>query len=340
MHRYFDLTRFFKKNLEIWNFYVYLCGVLVKHNTASLIKINHYGLCPRYFGHRRPLHLNSLIMLKFDALTYRYHKGSDAISGITATIEPGICLVLGENGAGKSTLLGLAGGNFVATSGSVTFDGCNVGAREPDTLSRIFFLPDDYRSPFRTVRDMVRFHAPFYPNFDADMLDANLAAFGLTGTERLKHLSLGMAHKSYIAFALALRTSLLLLDEPANGLDINSKKELRRMVSRCIADDQTVLISTHIVADLEVLYDSVMVLKRGHAVLSATTDSIQAALAFVSSPVPVEGALYIEPDGGAFRAIVPAAEPYSTAADYELLYSAMMSDAASDITELIKASAR
>jgi len=56
--------------------------------------------------------------------------------------------------------------------------------------------------------------------------------------------------------------------------------------------------------------------------------------------VPVEGALYIEPDGGAFRAIVPAAEPYSTAADYELLYSAMMSDAASDITELIKASAR
>lgn len=274
-------------------------------------------------------------MLKFDNLTYRYNKGFDALSGITASVRTGICLVLGENGAGKSTLLGLAAGNLMATSGCVDFDGGNPGARSPRTLADIFFLPDDYRSPFRTVRDMARYHAPFYAGFDAAMLNDNLAAFGLTGSERLKNLSLGMAHKSYLAFALALRPALLLLDEPANGLDIDSKKELRRMMSRCIADDQTVLISTHTVADLEVLYDSVIVLRHGRLALAASADTIQGALAFISSPVPVEGALYLEPDGGAFRAIVAATEPYSTAIDYELLYSAMMSDAATPIVNLL-----
>lgn len=274
-------------------------------------------------------------MLTFDHLTYSYHAGSDALADVCAAIDPGICLVLGENGAGKSTMLGLAAGNLITSEGRVDFNGMNPGKREPKAMSEIFFLPDDYRSPFRTVRDMARCHAPFYPRFDFGMLEANLASFGLSGDERLKQLSLGMAHKSYIAFALALRPSLLLLDEPANGLDIDSKKELRRMMSRCIDEDQTVLISTHTVADLEVLYDSVVVLHRGSCELAASTDSIQSALSFITSPVPVEGALYLEPDGGAFRAVIPAETPYATAVDYELLYSAMMCDAAKPIVELI-----
>ncbi|MDE6611844.1 MAG: ATP-binding cassette domain-containing protein [Muribaculaceae bacterium] len=273
-------------------------------------------------------------MLTFDKLSYSYYsKGVDALSDVTASVGQGICLVLGENGAGKSTLLGLAAGNLTAKAGAVVFDGVDTGLRLPSAMSRIFFLPDDYRSPFRTVRDMVRFHAPFYPQFDPDMLDANLAAFGLSGSEHLKHLSLGMAHKSYIAFALALRAPLLLLDEPANGLDIDSRKELRRMLSRCVDETQTVLISTHTVADMEVLYDSVLVLRRSHLALCASAADIQASLSFVSSPVPPADALYFEPDGAAFRAIVAASTPYETSVDYALLYSAMMSDAAGAVVE-------
>lgn len=264
-------------------------------------------------------------MLRFESLSYRYHKRSLALDGVTASIRPGICLVLGQNGAGKTTLLNLCDGGLLPTSGTVDFDGKNVSRRDPNVLNRIFFLPTDYRSPFRTVAEAADYHAPFYPRFSRLYLEENLTAFGFTGQEKLKSLSLGMLHKAYLAFALALRPELLLLDEPANGLDILAKKEMRRMMSRCVDEKQTVLISTHTVADLEVLYDSVLLLDRGQVLLNASTAEISAALAFIKAPFPLPEALYTEPDSGAFRCIVAAGGSTQTDVDFELLYSALLS---------------
>ncbi len=168
------------------------------------------------------------------------------------------------------------------------------------------------------------------------MLAENLGAFGLSGKERLKSLSLGMRRKSYIAYALALRPDLLLLDEPANGLDIDSKKELRRMVSRCIGDGQTMVISTHTVADLEVLYDSVVILHRGEVVLSASVADISAKLSFVTSSVPVPDAVFMESEGAMFRAIIRADQPYASAIDFELLYSAVVGGQSNEIIEILE----
>ncbi len=276
-------------------------------------------------------------MLNYNKLSYRYDRRHKALDGISASVAPGICLLLGENGAGKSTLLGLSAGQLKATDGEVTFDGFSTGLRLPDTMKDIFFLSDHWQSPFRNIRETAKYHEPFYPNFSAEMLETNLAAFGLTGYERLKRLSLGMKHKTYIAYALALRPRLLLLDEPAIGLDIDSKKELRRMVSRCVNEEQTVMISTHTVADLEVLYDYLIILHTGQIVLAISTEEISARLNFVTSAVPVPDALYMETTGGLFRAIVKAGEdPYASSVNFELLYSAIISGQSPEILELLR----
>lgn len=265
-------------------------------------------------------------MLAIDNLTYRYNRSADALRAVNARIAPGICLVLGQNGAGKTTLLNLCSGGLFPTHGTIKFDGARPAGRRPETLSRIFFLSADYCSPFRTINAAAEGHAPFYPRFSRLFFEENLAAFGLSGNEKLRSLSLGMLHKANIAFALSLRPELLLLDEPANGLDITSKKELRHMVSRCVDEEQTVLISTHTVADLEVLYDSVLLLDRGRLLLKASTADISERLAFVKGPAPLSEALYIEPDCGAFRMILPAADAAQTEVDFELLYSALLSN--------------
>lgn len=276
-------------------------------------------------------------MLAIDHLTYRYNRHTEALSDVSARINPGICLVLGQNGAGKTTLLNLCSGGIFPTGGTVHFDSENPSLRQPSTLSRIFFLPSEYCSPFRNINDAAEYHAPFYPRFSRLYFEENLMAFGLTGKEKLRSLSLGMLHKANIAFALALRPELLLLDEPANGLDINSKKELRRMVSRCVDEEQTVLISTHTVADLEVLYDSVLLLDHGHVLLNASTAAIADSLAFVKSSEPLPQALYIENDCGAFRMILPSDGTEQTNIDYELLYSALLSESRQSLLTLLNA---
>lgn len=274
-------------------------------------------------------------MLEFKDVSYSYRGRYEALRDVTATVDSGLCLVLGENGAGKTTLLGLAAAELLATQGAVMLDGEDVARRLPSMLSRIFFVSDDYESPFRCVNDMARYHAPFYPNFDAAALAENLAAFGLTGNEKLRRQSLGMRRKALIAFGLALRPDLLLFDEPANGLDIGSKKELRRMVSRNMTDGQTVMISTHTVADLEVLYDSVIILHTGRVELALSTEGVAERLSFRTTSVPPVEALYIEKDGALFRSISVAEEPGETAVDFELLYSAIMSDSREGIINVL-----
>ncbi len=265
-------------------------------------------------------------MLTFRNLNFRYNRRRDALCDVSATVRPGLCLLMGENGAGKTTLLNICDGGLLPNSGSIDFDGADPSGRDPRVLRNIFFLPDNYISPFRTIRQAARYHAPMYPDFNPVMLDDNLSAFGLSGDEKLRSLSLGMLHKTNIAFALSLHPRLLLLDEPANGLDISSKKELRRMVSRCIDPEQTVIISTHTVADLEMLYDSVLLLHRGRTLLSASLDRLTERLGFIKCSVTPQNALYAEPDGILFRAIIPTDDKTQTIVDYELLYSALMSD--------------
>ncbi|MDE6556180.1 MAG: ATP-binding cassette domain-containing protein [Duncaniella sp.] len=278
-------------------------------------------------------------MVSIDKLTFRYNKKDyrPAVSDITGRIAEGIVLLLGENGAGKTTLLRLIAGKLIPQEGTVDLHPGNPASRMPSVLNRLFFVGDDMTIPSRDIVTFARDFGILYPNFSAETLSSNLEEFGLTGTERFDSLSLGNRHKTLIAFALALGVDLLLLDEPANGLDITSKASLRRMMARCVGPDQTVLISTHTVADLHELYDGVMVMSKGRLLLSVSTYEVASRLAFTVSDIPPREALFFEQRAGRFHSVTPlppGSEPV-TETDYSLLYSALLSPKADEIITLL-----
>lgn len=263
-------------------------------------------------------------MLKIENVSYSYRKGAIAVDDASAEIGAGIYLLLGENGAGKTTLLHLMSGLLFPKSGKCLFDGIDTSRRSPATTSRMFFMPEDFTCPFPSIVELARRHGLFYPTFNYEMMYANLEDFGLTGKEKLRSLSLGMRRKSYMAYALALGVDVLLLDEPTNGMDIDSKKVLRKIMSRCVGDEQSVVISTHNVHDLYSMFDNIIVMRHGRLRVAMSISEILERVAFVSSPLPIEGCIYQEPDMGRFKAIVPNEHHIDTDMDYPLFYSAIM----------------
>ncbi len=264
-------------------------------------------------------------MINLNHLSYRYKGGIEALSDVTAEIGPGIHLLLGENGAGKTTLLHIIAGLLFPTMGECQIDGLATRKREPSTLQDIFFLGDSMIFSGYSINDLIGVHAVFYPRFDAAMLRQNLAEFGMTGNEPLNKLSLGTRRKAQLAYALALRTPYLLMDEPANGLDITSKYGLQNMLARCIDPEQTVIISTHTVWDLQNLFDGVLVLSHAHLLLCQPTEVVLERIAFVDDVVPPVGALYVAQQLGRFQGIVQNTTGQLSELNYTLLYMALQS---------------
>ena len=281
--------------------------------------------------------------LKFNNLGYTYRKGHvTALEGVTATVGHGVYLLLGENGAGKTTLMQIADGLRFATAGSCTIDGVDVSLRLPSVTSRVFYLGNDIYFPARDLAEMVEMHAGFYPNFDAAELEANLAAFGLNMHMRIAAMSTGIQRKAMVAYGLALNADLLLLDEPTNGLDIESKINLQKLIARNCREGQTIIISTHHIADLENLYDGVLMLKGARLVLAATLDDITDTLAFTAGPLKPAEALHAELYGGQWHAImdrraVDADTAAASVLDFRLLYTGVRGPQGPQIVEIINA---
>lgn len=274
-------------------------------------------------------------MIELKNLSYTYDDGATAVVDVTANLGPGLYLLLGENGAGKTTLLHLLTGLRYPTSGTVTVDGEDVTQRKPSMYQHLFFAPESLEVPARTIREFASIHSSFYPGFSEEAFTANLAEFGMTGNEKLSGLSFGTGHKAVLAYILALGCNTLLLDEPANGLDINSRKSLRSMLARSMNDDSTVVVSTHTVADFELLFDGVIVMHHGRIVLCASTSHIASRLRFDVSNLPAENALYFEQELGTVHSISPNTDGVDTDVDFGLLYSALLSPAGAEIVSLL-----
>lgn len=275
-------------------------------------------------------------MIKLDNVSYRYRIGLEALSGVSADIPDGIQLLLGENGAGKTTLLHIISGLLFPNSGKCEIDGIDMACRTPEGLSKVFMLADNLEFPQSTLNKFAEVHSPFYNRFNPEIFEDNLKEFGLTGNEKFRNLSFGNKRKSLLAYSLALCTDVLLLDEPANGLDIGSKQILRRMVAKCADNFRSIIISTHTVPDLEYLFDGVMMLKRGKLILSEPVSRIQSSLSFVTSAVPPLDAIFMIQNLGAFKSIVPASETAESEVDFIMLYLALQSKEAEKVLNLLK----
>lgn len=220
-------------------------------------------------------------MLKIENVTYGYNAMHNVLENFSLCFdEPGIYGLLGRNGTGKSTLLYLVMGLLRPRRGEITFDGHNTQKRTPEALGEMFIVPEEYNLPSVSLPAYVKSLRSFYPNFDAELMVRLLDMFGMTDVNGatpdkegipqidLGALSMGQKKKIYMCIALATRTKLLLMDEPTNGLDIPSKSQFRKVVAQGMREDQTVVISTHQVRDVETLLDHVTIIEQNTVLLS------------------------------------------------------------------------
>ena len=208
-------------------------------------------------------------MVKIEDLTYAYGKSENPIfSDFNLSLENGkVYGLMGKNGAGKSTLLYLICGLLLPQEGRVTINGKDVRERLPKIK----------------LADYVKQNAKFYPKFNMNDLLRCLKVFELDENVNLGSLSMGVKKKVFMSFALATNASLLIMDEPTNGLDIPSKSQFRKFMASGMSDDRVVVISTHQVKDIDKIIDHVMILDENEMPLNASVSEVTRRLIFVES---------------------------------------------------------
>lgn len=182
--------------------------------------------------------------------------------------------LLGKNGSGKTTLLKLLCGQLFPDEGYTSVLGFDPIGRKPMMLSEIFYLPEEFPLPKMKGTEYLAMRSVFYPRFDHGMFTQFCKNFDLDMGQNLNEMSLGQKKKLLLAFGLASNTSLLILDEPTNGLDIPSKRQFRQTVASAMTEERTFIISTHQVRDMENLIDPLIILHDGSIIFNDTVDSI------------------------------------------------------------------
>ncbi|MEZ0540086.1 ABC transporter ATP-binding protein [Fibrella arboris] len=269
-------------------------------------------------------------MVNLTNLTFQYGRKPPVLQDLSLHLEPGrIYGLLGSNGAGKSSLMRLIAGLLYPTNGQIRVNKHEPRRREPAFLEDIFFLPEEIDTPTMTLARYVDTVSVFYPKFNASQFQQHLQAFHLPASiDKLADLSLGQRKKVFISFGLATNTSVLLMDEPTNGLDIPSKSQFRKVVSAALTDDRLILISTHQVRDLDSLIDSVVVLNDHELLLNAPLERVSQRLRFelLGRDVPAD-ALYTEPSLRGNAVVLENTDPADdTPIDLERLFNAAISN--------------
>jgi len=266
-------------------------------------------------------------MIEIQKLNFAYRKKPDLFHELSLKLESGrITGLLGANGAGKTTLLKLIAGSLSPLSGTIEVDGKAPFLREVDTLQRVFFIQEEFALPAVRISNYIKANSHFYPDFDRELCSRCLTDFELEPSDKLHQLSHGQRKKFLVAFALATKCKLLILDEPTNGLDIPSKSLFRKIVAGSIDEQQLVIISTHQVKDVETLIDNVVVLKDGRVVFHQPTQEISEALEFTTArTVDKEAVLYYEPSPVGYKMIHRQVNGGSSSIDVELLFNAINS---------------
>jgi ABC-2 type transport system ATP-binding protein len=265
-------------------------------------------------------------MVRIRNLHFGYSRRTLQLENLNLDLQRGrIYGLLGKNGAGKSTLLKNIVGLAFPQSGSCELDGHAAARRRPDTLQDLFFLPEDVQVPPVTATQLAASTGVFYPRFEAGAFHEYLRELDVPSLTQLTALSYGQQKKVMIAFALATNTSLLVMDEPTNGLDIPSKAQFRKLVARALGEERCVIISTHQVRDLDSLIDTVLVLHERRVVLNETIDQLGEQFSFGTVPVgaPTPDALYAEVSARGQQIIRPNHAGAYSKVDLELLFNAL-----------------
>ena len=220
-------------------------------------------------------------MITTHSLSFGYSSSHHVLTNISLSLDNGhIHGLLGCNGIGKTTLLKLICGIMRPQRGEVRVCGVDPFERNAEMMRELMIIPEEFDLPNISLERYAAVTSPFYPRFNKGQMLGYCQEFHVNPAERLHSMSMGQRKKAYLAFALACNVKMLLLDEPTNGLDIPSKSTFRRILAGYVADDRMVVISTHQVADVEQLLDSIVILDEQGVALNATTSEICRKLKF------------------------------------------------------------
>ena len=191
-----------------------------------------------------------------------------ALSGVTFEVQPGRILgLLGPNGSGKTTLMKLANGLLQPVSGEILVCGRAPG---PETKAKVSYMPERQHLPEgMSVRKLVGFFEDFYEDFDSARARELLTRLEIDGNCRLSRLSKGMKQKVQLALVMSRKARLYLLDEPLGGMDPASRDFMLKIILEYREPEAAMVISTHIISDVERILDDVVFLDHGDVVLSS-----------------------------------------------------------------------
>ncbi len=197
-----------------------------------------------------------------------------ALEGVDITVEPGrVVGLLGPNGSGKTTLIKLANGLLTADGGSISICGKAPG---PETRALVSYLPDRPMLPqWMRAQDLVKFYADFYSDFDTQRAQDMLARLGVPADRRIKQMSKGTQEKVQLILVMSRRAKLYLLDEPIGGVDPATRDFILATILHNFDGDSSILISTHLISDVEKALDDVVFINNGRVLLTSSVDDIR-----------------------------------------------------------------
>ena len=199
-----------------------------------------------------------------------------ALEDVSFSIEPGrIVGLLGPNGSGKTTLIKLANGLLTPTSGELTI--CNADPGK-ETHAIVSYLPERTSIPlWLTASQLLDFYQDFYKDFRRDAAEELLAHLNIPAKQRIKQMSKGTREKVQLIVTMSRAAMLYLLDEPIGGVDPATRDYILSTIIGNYNPEAAVVISTHLIADVEKVLDEVIFINQGHVVLQSSVDEIREA---------------------------------------------------------------
>lgn len=213
-------------------------------------------------------------LVEFEHVTKQYGN-QKALNDLSFTIEPGkIYGLLGPNGSGKSTTIKIINDLLQPTSGTVLINGKAPGVESKKIIS---YLPDrNYLSDWMKVEDTFKLFRDFYADFDYKRAEEMLHSLNIDITARLKTLSKGTLEKVQLILIMARHAQLYVLDEPIAGVDPAARDYILQTILSNYGEDSSILISTHLITDIEKILDEVLFIQNGQIVLQGAVDDIRA----------------------------------------------------------------
>lgn len=204
----------------------------------------------------------------------KFFPGCLALNSINLAVPKGqIVGLLGPNGSGKSTLIKLANGLITPTSGEIRINGMKPGI---ETKKIISYLPErTYLNDWMTVNNIIDYFSDFYTDFNKEKAYEMLQRLNVNPANRLKTMSKGTKEKVQLILVMSREAELYLLDEPIGGVDPAARDYILDMIIENYNEEATIVISTHLISDVEKILDSVIFINQGNIVLTSTVDDIR-----------------------------------------------------------------